>query len=329
MTIELRALRHLIAIEEHGSFGRAAIALGMTQPALSRSIQGLEHQVGAALLARSKRGVTLTDEGAVLLRRARQVVQAADELDREVRRRRIPGTDQVTVGAGPYPGETLVATAAARFLSTHPLVRVRVLVRSSEELVPQLRARGVDSFVAETSVLESELDLDIEPLIPHPTYFVARAGHPLAAREAVRPEDVFAYPFAALSRLPPRVLQPLLEARPGRTGPPSRPFPALELDHLAAVKRVLQSSDAIAGLSLACVADELERGTLVLLGRESWMSLGYGIVRLKGRAPSDAATAFCEAIRAAEAELVREEAALLARHSPAREAPAKRRRAKR
>jgi DNA-binding transcriptional LysR family regulator len=326
MTIELRLLRHLLAIEQHGSFGRAAAALGMTQPALSRSIQGLERQVGAALFARSKQGVTLTDEGGVLLRRARELLLAADELDRDIRRGRAPGAERLIVGAGPYPGETLVPDALAGLLSAHPLVQVRVLVRDYTELLRGIRAREMDLLVGDVGIFDGEHDLEREPLAPHPVYFVARAGHPLARRREVRPQHVFAYPFIAISRLPPRVLQPMLQARPERAGRPGRPFPALEISHVAGVKRVLQHSDAIAGLSVACVAEELERGEVVLLGRENWMSLGYGIIRVKGHAASAATTAFCEAVRAAEAALLREEEKLVARHAPRAEPPAKARR---
>jgi len=94
-----------------------------------------------------------------------------------------------------------------------------------------------------------------------------------------------------------------------------RPFPAIELPSLAAVKRVLAKSDAIAPLTLPCVADEIERGTLVVLGTESWASSGYGLVSLKGHAPSATAVRFRECLREAEAALVREESLLLARRA--------------
>lgn len=311
MTVELRQLRHLLAIEQHGTLGRAAAALGMTQPALSRSIQGLEHRVGTTLFVRSKSGVALTDEGRLIIRRAREVVHVADEFDREVLRERAPGAGQIAVGAGPFPGETIVPEAVARFVATHPRLRVRVVVRDWDELARRLRAREIELFVAETSTLERDQDLDVEPLAPHPVYFVARAGHPLARRTVVRTEHLFAYPMVTLSRHPPRVLQPLLEARRRTVARAGRPFPALEMSTLAGVKRILAASDAITGLPLPCMAEEIESGALVLLGREPWMNLGYGIVRLKGPAQNAATTAFCALLREAEAALVREEAKLL------------------
>jgi len=317
MAIDLRSLRHLLALAEHGGFGRAAAALRMTQPALSRSIKVLEEKIGASLFDRSSSGVTPTDEGRLLIQRARDLIAAADDLDRELVRRRIPGSGQLVVGAGPYPAETIVPAALSEFAPAHPRVRVRVLVRGDwDDLLRRLRARELDFFVAETSTLDGEHDLEVERLAPHPAYFIARAGHPLARRGTVRAEQTFEYPFVALSRFPPRILQPMLssqtEADAARWG---RPFPAIELTSLAAVKRVLAKSDAIAPLTLPCVAEEIERGTLVVLGTESWASSGYGLVSLKGHAPSAAAVRFRECLREAEAALVREESLLLARRA--------------
>ena len=320
MTLELRPLRHLLALADHGGVGRAAAVLEMTQPALTRSLKELERKAGAALFYRSRRGITPTDEGRLLIQRARQLVAVADELDRDLARGRVPGSGQVVLGAGPYPAETIVPTAMASFAMRNPLVRLRVVVRDWDELLRRLRGREIDFFVGETSTLDREPDLDVEALAPHPVYFVARRGHPLARRAVVRPADTFGYPFLALTRYPPRVLQPMLAARPD-DAPPGRPFPAMEIASLAAAKRIAQGSDAIAPMTLPCIAQELADGTLVLLGTAPWLSLAYGLVSLKGQTLPSAAYALRDCLRDAEAALLREEAQLVARQG------AKRRRA--
>jgi len=326
MTLDLRQLRHLLALAGHGSFWRAAAALGMTQPALSRSMQSLERQVGAALFDRSKSGVTPTDVGRVLILRARALVQAADELDREILQRRAPGSGHLSLGVGPYPGETIVPAALTRFVAAHPLVRVRVLVRGDwDELVRRLRARELDFLVCEISTLDGEHDLEVEPLSPHALSCVARRGHPLGRRAVVRLRHTFAYPLLALSRIPPRALGPTQATVPELdTLQPGRPFPAIELASLAAVKRLLVNSDAIAPLTLPCVADELEDGTLKVLLPESWLSTHYGLVTLKGQ-PRAPQRALLERLREAEAAIVRDEATLVARHAPAEKSPKRRR----
>jgi DNA-binding transcriptional LysR family regulator len=328
MTIDLRRLRHLLALADHGSFGRAAAALAMTQPALSRSMQGLEQQVGAALFERSKSGVVPTDEGRVLILRARILVHAADELDRDVLARKVPGAGYISLGAGPYPGETIVPAALSRFVAAHPMIRVRVLVRGDwDELLRRLRAREVEFLVCEISTLDGEHDLDIEPLPPHPMYCIVRRRHPLTRRAVVRLVHTFAYPLVAVSRIPPRILQPMLATLPELDSlRPVRPFPAIELASLAAVKRLVANSDAIAPLPLPCVADELEHGTLGLLVTESWLTTSYGIVTLKGQPLSAAAGTLAELMREAEAVLTRVEAALIARYAPAEKTSSRQRR---
>ncbi len=317
MTLELRQLRHLLALADHGGVGRAAAALGMTQPALTRSLKELERQVGVALFDRSRSGVAPTDEGRLLTQRAREVVQLADELDRDAVRSRVPGSGQVLLGAGPYPAETIVPAAMASLSDRDPLVRVRVVVRDWDELLHRLRRREVDFFVGETSTLDREPDLDVEVLAPHPVYFVARRGHPLARRAVVRPADTFGYPFLALTRYPPRVLQPMLATRPD-DAPTGRPFPAMEIGSLAAVKHIALDSDAIVPLTLPCVARELGERRLVALGTAPWLYVRYGFVSLKGQSLTAAARAMRDRLRDAETALVREEAQLIARHGSKR-----------
>jgi len=325
MTLELRQLRYLLALAEQGSLGRAAAVLGMTQPALTRGLKVLEHQVGSTLFERSKKGVAPTDEGRVLIQRAREVVQVADALDRDVLRWHGPGPVQVLLGAGPYPAETIVPAAVAAFAGRNPMAQVRILVRDWDDLLHRLRKREVDFFVGETSTLDEEHDLAIESCGPHPLYFVARAGHPLARRRSVRAADTFAHPFLALTRSPPRALRPMLAARPADRSRLARPLPAIEMSSVAAAKRIIRDSDAIAALTLPCVAEEIRDGALVLLGTEPWLYAKYGFVALKDHPLNAAAVALRDHLRAAEVALARDESRLVARHASNRAAARRKR----
>jgi DNA-binding transcriptional LysR family regulator len=149
----------------------------------------------------------------------------------------------------------------------------------------------------------------------HQGYFVARKDHPLAGKGFVDPQETFAFPFVALSRYPPRALQPMLTARkPASALEPGRPFPAVEAPSLATIKGILRGSDAIAPLTLPMIADEMERGSLAVLGTAPWAYSHYGIVKLKGHAPSAACSRFIRCLQQAEAALVLEEARLVLKH---------------
>lgn len=319
MALELQQLRQAVALAEHGSFVRAATALHISQPALSRSIQNLERRFGSQLFARSTSGVIPTDLGRLYVERARDVLRLADELDREAVTRGSLGVGRVAVGGGPFPADSFLGPAAVRFVEQYPKVSVVLQARDWDELFRELRSRELDFFVAETSTLQREADLEIEPMpSAHALHFVARAGHPLASRGNVTFEEALTYPFVTPSRIPPRILDPMLAAH--RASVPrlrdARPFPAIRCNGLAPVKRILTTSDAVSASILSCIATELGNGQLVLLGSAPWLYLHYGIVSLKGRPWTQAAARFRDYVLQAERHASAEEQRLLERFGP-------------
>ena len=216
MPLEFRHMRHVIALDEHGSFARAAAALGLSQSALSRSIQSVERQTGNNLFVRTASGVEPTDSGRVFIDRIRQIAQLTDDLDHDLVNERGLQRGHLHVGAGPYPAQSVLADALARFVADYPHIVVRVMMRDWDELLRRLRAREIEFFVAELSTFGSENDLDIEPCAPHPTFILARHGHPLAGSAPMGLADGFAYPNASLTRIPPRILEPSGRRSAGR-----------------------------------------------------------------------------------------------------------------
>ncbi len=126
--------------------------------------------------------------------------------------------------------------------------------------------------------------------------------------------EAFAYPFISPARIPPRLLEPMLQARRKfavRKAVPQA-FPSLEFNVLAAVKRIVEGSDAVTALTLNCCATELQQQRLGLLGTKPWLSTHYGIVSLKGHPMSSAALRFREFVVQAETEVAPFEEEVLA-----------------
>jgi len=316
MAFELQQLRQVIALAEHGSFVRAAATLHISQPALSRSIQNLEKHLGSELFARSSGGVVPTDFGRLYIERARDLLRMADDLDRVAVAQGALRTGRVAVGGGPFTAESFLGPAAVRFTEKYPRVSAQLHSRDWDELLRGLRSRELDFFVAESSTLHREPDLEIVPLSSaHSVYFAARSGHPLTMQDGFTATDIFAWPFATPGRLPPRLLDPALAAHrdAARHGLAPRPFPSIQCSGLGPVKRILATSDAITGTILTCIATELESGQLVLLGTEPWLHLHYGIISLKGRPWTQAAETFREFVLEAEQAAAEEERRLVAR----------------
>jgi len=316
MAIDLPQWRHLLAVAEHGSFVRAAAAVGLSQPALSRSIQNLERDLGAPMFDRTSSGSVPTDLGRLTIARARDLVRMADELDREARTRREVEAGHVSVGGGPFPSEMVLPRAAAAFTKRHPNVSLHLTSRNWEDLLRMLRARTLEFFVAEQSLLDDAKDVEVEPLeTAHPLFFFARAGHPLLQRSDFSVADLFDWSIIASSRIPPRVLDPLLRTRDGRraAGGTIRPFPSIECGSVGMQIGIVERSDTIAVSPIEVVAEGLEQGRLGLLATVPWLHLQYGIVRLVGRPLTSAAERFRSFVVEAEAEATREEARLLER----------------
>ena len=145
---------------------------------------------------------------------------------------------------------------------------------------------------------------------------MARAQHPLAAQRPHGLANVLAHPIAALARIPPRVLEPVLSVLPKTSSAHAalRAFPALLCTDLSMIKRVVAHSDTIMVTSLTSVAGELERNEFVVLGTEPWLQLRYGLVTLKaGSAAGALVPQFRDYVLEAERVLGREEQSLIAR----------------
>lgn len=320
MSVEINQLRHVVALAEHGSFVRAAAALHISQPALSRSIQSLERRFGSALFLRWSGGVVPTDLGRVYVERARDLLRMADELDREAVSAGALRSASVTVGAGAYAA-SVVARAASQYILKFPGVALNLVTRNWDELLRLLRSRELEFFLAETSTMQGDQELDILPLAqPHPMFFVSRPGHPLAGRDKVALPEVFRWPLVSPGRIPPRLMDPLLAAQSqaSRGGDKVYAVPWVECNELATANRIVMSSDAITAALLPCISPELEAGRLVLISHEPWSLSHYGIVSLAGRRHTHAAEQFLAQIIEAEAGFTQEESDLIARHAPAR-----------
>jgi DNA-binding transcriptional LysR family regulator len=207
--LDLRKLRYFVAVAEHLHFGRAAAALHIAQPVLSRQIRALEHELKSQLFDRTKRATALTRAGEQLLVDARPLLAGADALQRRVQRA-ARGPGHFTVGF--MPG--LIVTPATRVLATrHPDLTVDVLRTSWDD--------------------QTEVVLD--PLLAEPRVAALPLDHPLAAKDGISISDLAHEHLLQHPDAVPEWRDIAVELRSGR-GEPPRPIRTVEekLEHVAA-----------------------------------------------------------------------------------------------
>ena len=125
--LDLRALRYFVHIARFGSVSRAAAYLRIAQPALSRQVRKLEAACGAALLVRHGRGVELTEGGRILLRRAEEILNAAEQARMEVAANADEPIGQITLAVTPSAGQVLVPPLMRAATEHFPKVVLKVV----------------------------------------------------------------------------------------------------------------------------------------------------------------------------------------------------------
>jgi DNA-binding transcriptional LysR family regulator len=181
--LDLRRLRYFVAVAERLHFGQAAASLHITQPALSRQIQQLEHDVGVELFARTSREVTLTPGGEQLLRDGRRLLATARGAME--RARHATGRNQLTVG---FMLGVNVDPVLRTFRERHPEIDLQLQRLRWWDQVDALLDGRVDVGFVRFPVPAQGLGL--LPLYTEPVTVALPSGHPLAGRPSVRLADI-------------------------------------------------------------------------------------------------------------------------------------------
>jgi|WetSurMetagenome_2_1015567.scaffolds.fasta_scaffold179615_1 DNA-binding transcriptional LysR family regulator len=302
MLLDIREIQHVTALGRFRNFARAAESLGISQPALSKSIRAIEQALEVRLFERSRRGVTPTAFGEVILAGSGPVLRSVDDVLGELRRLKGLEEGTVRVGAGAFALELSVAKVALQLARRHPALHVRVIEGDWESLTREVLAGSLDLVVAEVTAAEQEPALSVERVGEHGGVFYCRPGHPLLSRTRTVFADILAFPLA-MNPLPGR-LAPFFEraGTAGRFDPASGHFlPAIALDSVSLMKRAVLETDAVSWAPEVLVASELREGSFVTLPVAApWARLNYGIIRREDRPVTPAVEMFLTELRQEE-----------------------------
>jgi len=202
LDLDLRLVRYFVAVAEHQHFGRAAAALFVAQPSLSRQIRRLEAQLGARLFDRTSQGTTLSAAGEVLLPRAKELLRAASQAAAATRAAAEP--TRVTVG---YTMNLIVTPAVRHLQGKYPDAEVRTVYLNADEPRQALLGHRVDAVVARLPMRTEGLEVTF--LYDEPQAVLVSLGHRLAGKESVTLQDLEGEPVPRLRHLPTSAPGPL------------------------------------------------------------------------------------------------------------------------
>lgn len=196
MNVTLRQLRVFLAVARAHSFSRAGDTIGLTQPAVSRSISELEGELGLKLLDRTTREVVLTEVGRSLATALDRLVADLDDTLHQARQVGEQRRGRVVVASSPTVSTRLMPLYVAECAARYP--DIRMIVRDSVQVdtLQLIRTGGAD-FGVVVEPLDTE-GLWTEPLLTDPFCLVCRRDHPFAQRSSVRWKDLHRTPVVLL-----------------------------------------------------------------------------------------------------------------------------------
>lgn len=236
-------LRHFIALAEIGSFRRSAQALFITQPALSRSIQSLEEELGQPLFDRLGWRSELTGFGREVLSRARRLTAEADDLKDVTQRLRQGHVGSLRVGLGSGPGAILGVPLLEHMATHHPAARIELVHGHTSLLEQALRDRRLDALVVDARSIKPSPDIRVEAMAEMRGAFLCRPGHPLTRkRRRLTFQDLQVYPLAS-TPLSDEIARLLLE----RYGPQAHldDIVTLRCEDIATLASVVSRTQAV------------------------------------------------------------------------------------
>jgi DNA-binding transcriptional LysR family regulator len=187
--MELRDIEYFAVVAEHRHLGRAAEALGLSTPALSKSLRRLEKSTQAKLVKRTPKGVELTAEGAALLSHVGRLRISLQDVAREVAELSQGRVGHLRIGANARLIDDLLTAASSALLKDAPKVTLTVTVGDNDVLVPALRTGELDLIVGAIPTAPLA-DLVQEHLFDDEFVVYASATHRLSSRKQLTITDL-------------------------------------------------------------------------------------------------------------------------------------------
>ena len=244
--MDLRQIEYFVRVAELGSFTRAAVALDVAQPALSRQVRLLEVELRQNLLVRNGRGAVPTEAGKLLLDHGRGILHQVERAREELGRVRGSLAGRVAIGLPPSVAKAMAVPLIREFRARMPDATLSITEGLSVAMQESLANGRLDIALLYNAVPSA--DIELTPLLEESLFLVQRHAGKSAPPARTRPvalRDVAEIPLVIPSR--PNAIRMLVETEMGALG--CRPRVALEIDGVAAILDLVEDGAGSAILS--------------------------------------------------------------------------------
>lgn len=194
--LNIRQLRHLVAIADAGTLQKASEKLHITQPALTKSMQSLEYDLDAKLFERVGRKLQLTSIGEELVKNGRRILRSVRDTEDMVNAWRSGDSGQITIGLGPAYTVLLSANLVEKILADHSSVRLQIDTGDTNALLAKLLNDELHIAVCDLAFDPTDPEILAISLKPQPIVGLVRASHPLAGKQDVSMRELSQFPIA-------------------------------------------------------------------------------------------------------------------------------------
>ena len=256
--IDLKRLRYVVEVARAESITTAAETLGLTQPALTRSIGEVENVLGTRLFHRLPRGMQLTETGERFVERARQIIAEVDDLIADVSHSAELITGRLRLGVAPSSWLPYARRALTSLATEYPGIRIEIVYGTVQELSPRLLHGELSCILSTSNYLKRWRDLEVVQLRKLRVGCLVRRHHPVTQMPRPLETDLLAYPIVLPGSVDP-TYSDIAQRYAHHNLPP--PHPHYSTDDWELIKALVKSSDAFHPLVYADhdhIDDELE-----------------------------------------------------------------------
>jgi len=253
-----RKLLYLVTVVEHGSFKKAAKELHISQPALSTSMDRLEHSLGDRLLERGPAGVTPTPLGELVYAHARLIRDELELAEKRMKGREGHSESTIAFGTLPSLATSIVPKAICQWRAAHQTTTLRIVEKNQLELLIGLIRGELDFIVAQTECYGFVDGLKQRVLFRDRLYVIARPDHPALSLKAASWADLAQFPWILQMVGRQRtLLEKLLESEGA-----DLPRQLTECGSVDCIKALVAGSDSLATLPGSAIGSDIREGRI-------------------------------------------------------------------